>query len=158
MIELFQDYRDFNKESIFCKNILLEYKAVSEQPWVYFNCLDNELYSFRIHDLQLGNREANEESIFWHLTAQNNEKITFKGFVNKLYSKGIGSLRGYLNTEICYCRTGIVVKSNKIVKVRTHKQLSENSLFFYAGAIAELNKKGSLPTNKSLDDLMVSEN
>jgi hypothetical protein len=118
------DFRSFNCRSLLYKKINLDYSAASDQPWLYFNCKDNEKYSFKIHDLQL-----KEDSTYWHLAAQRKKKAVFNGFISHFYDLGIGTLRGYISPkdEMSYNqRLGVYVRAGKVIGTRTEKEIYES--------------------------------
>ena len=104
----------FENKDIFSRIIFLSYKAISEQPWLYFNCLEKDKYSFKIHDLEMEN-----ESMLWHLAAQKDEKVEFEGFLT------LGSLRGYLTVPEENYKIGVVVKSGRIRKLIGKEELEK---------------------------------
>jgi len=110
-----QIYRGiFEVKDIFSREIFLNYKAISEQPWLYFNCLEKDKHSFKIHDLEMEN-----ESMLWHLAAQKDEKVEFEGFLT------LGSLRGYLTVPEKDYKIGVVVESGRIRKLVSQKELEK---------------------------------
>jgi len=135
----FADYYSMMHKGIFAKKILLNYELKSKQPFLYADCLDDENYSFNIHDLEMGN-----ETMYWHFAAQKCAKANFEGFANIFYPH-IGSFRGFLKMEEGSQRLGLVVDSNqRIKKILTDEVLCEMDLDMLIGIFAskiKLNEK-----------------
>lgn len=108
----------FENKDLFSRRICLNYKAISEQPWLYFNCLEEDKHSFKIHNLEMN------ESMLWHLAAQKDEKVEFEGFLT------LGSLRGYLAVPEENYKIGVVVRSGRIEKLINQKELEETKNAF----------------------------
>lgn len=111
------DIFDFDHKGILSKKISLDYKLISNQPHVFFKCKDNYKLSFSLHDLQM-----KEDSVYWHMAAQEKKKAKFEGF------KGYfdGRLRGYMGTEDQ--RLGICFRKGQIYKLRTNAQTLKTPL------------------------------
>ncbi|MAH03496.1 hypothetical protein CMI39_01775 [Candidatus Pacearchaeota archaeon] len=120
MCKVIHDFFIFDYRGLFSKDISLNYEATSEQPLIFFNCLDKDKFSFKVHDLQL-----KEDAIFWHGVAQRDKKIKFKGFINSLYDIGFGGLRGNLNVEKDYQELGIYVRKGEVYQLQTKEQKDE---------------------------------
>ena len=105
---------DFEEGEIFSKKISLNYDVVSEQPWLYFNCIDKNKYSFKIHELEMKN-----EGLLWHIAAQEKEKFNFNGHII------FGKLKGYLLTPDKNYKIGIWAKNGRIEKLTSQKEIEE---------------------------------
>lgn len=114
LIKLLQHYSLFEGGGLFSKKISLSYKAISKQPWLNFNCLEKDKYSFKIHELEMG-----DEAMLWHVAAQQNKKVSFQGFLT------FGNLRGYLTIPRENYKIGVLVNSGRIEKLVNQKEIEE---------------------------------
>ena len=120
---LFNDHFDFEDRGlVLSKKVSLRYSAVNQQPWLYFDCLDHRRYSFQVHELELGQSEAP----YWFMVAAKKDKnIRLEGFVNKMYSRGLGSLIGYLEVPEDHHMIGVIIVGDRVHKIRTQEQIRE---------------------------------
>ncbi len=123
LAEPIRDFITFDKKGILSKRASLKYQVKSLQPWLHFDCVDNNKLLFKAHDLQLRG-----EGPTLHLAAQRGKNFVFEGFVNIGYSFGFGIIRGYLKIPEDYYRLGIVIKKERVVQIRTEKELFESSI------------------------------
>jgi len=114
----FTDWYLFNHRGIFSKKVTVDYKTESEGPWMHFSS-ENTQYSFKVHNLEL-----HEDFIFWQGVAQKNREVTLEGFVNHLFSIGMGNLRGTLSVKGERMELGVFVKSGRITKLRTNSEIN----------------------------------
>lgn len=117
----------YEKGGLFSKAVRLDYKGISNQPWLSFRCLTDDAYSFNIHDLQMP-----DEFIYWHGAAKREKTMTFEGHVNHLYRRGIGALRGYMKVDDDPWKLGVYVINGKLIDVLTEKQRTKNMESFMA--------------------------
>ena len=120
-----RDHILFNHKGL-SKKIDLEYEVKSAQPWVYFQCPSDDGLSFRVHDLELGEKEA----LFWHMFAQNDGKAMFEGFINPLYFLGLKTIRGYIINHDLYHKIGIIARNGRVQKIKTHEEIIKDSFQF----------------------------
>jgi hypothetical protein len=123
---LISNHLDFESGGILSKPVSLEYRVQGHQPWAIFECLENEAYNFAVHELQFGVMEGNSAAVYWIL-ASKEKKVEFQGFANRLYPH-IGLLRGYLSVPKDNYKMGIQVRKGGILKLKTQKELIEDSL------------------------------
>jgi len=138
---------EFYHKGLFSKKVSLNYEAVSNQPWVGFNCKENNKYSFRIHDLEIGEKEL----IYWHGSAQKNKEIKFNGFENIFSYFGDAKLRGILSIPEDNQRLGIYMEKGRINKLKTQEQLygdETNALVMFFSLIENHDKKEKLKCQK----------
>ena len=131
----------FEEGGIFSKKISLNYKAISKQPWLNFNCLEKDKYSFRIHELEMG-----DEAMLWHVAAQQNKKVNFQGFLT------FGNLRGYLTIPRENYKIGVLVNSGRIEKLVNQKEFDDllNTTFYMAAFTGGLHKSKHLENSSNL--------
>ncbi|MCK5149735.1 hypothetical protein KAJ87_02325 [Candidatus Pacearchaeota archaeon] len=134
LYQMWKDESDFEKAGIFSKKISLDYKAKSNQPWLSLECVQNDRFSFQVHDLELGEKEAP----YWQLAGQKKKEMKFEGFVNRLYNKGIGYLRGYLKVPEDNREIGIFVKEGRIIKLKSGEEIFENKVKFLSPILTNL--------------------
>jgi|TARA_Y100000310_G_scaffold244826_1_gene249724 hypothetical protein len=144
LLQAFYDMRTFDLEGVFSNKISLNYKATSEQPWIFFDCIDNDMFSFKAHDLHL-----REDSLSWHLAAQRNKKIKFEGFVNKLYHLDIGSLRGDMTMYGGFRDLGVLIKKGKVINLRRKEEIEDNYGIIFSSLIGYIEYKRSLEEKSS---------
>ena len=125
LFRIFNDYNTFGRQGM-SRKVSLDYDVESGQPWVYFACPSDDDLSFRVHDLQLGDREA----MFWHMFAQGEGKAKFNGFMSRLSLLGIKRIRGKMgvqNDRVSH-ETGFVVQNGIVEKVKTNDDYNRDSL------------------------------
>ncbi len=114
------DFRAFEQPGILSKKVTLNYRGESRQPWLDMICLEDEKYSFKAHELELGPKEA----VYWNLAAQHGKEIVFEGYKDMFYSSGLGKLRGYLSLKDGYPKTGLWIKKGRVRRVRPKEEMN----------------------------------
>ena len=127
--KLIQRVNRIESKGLLDKRLSLDYKPIMHKPSIFFRCLENNSYSFRIH--KDGFRDY-EESQFWQGIAKREELVFFNGAANRFYEVGFGSLKGYLSTIKENRKLALYLREGVIKDL-----LTERNLILYQAWLAE---------------------
>jgi len=110
-----------NHKGILYRQEEIPYKLVGRYPWLYFNAPEED-FSFKLHELDLGNREKDPEFAKLYLKSFNkNNSLLFRGGVRFDRKK----IRGFLYDEYSPL-LGVEVYKERLEKLMTKKQITDN--------------------------------